>query len=539
MKVSTKLYASVFALLLAGLLVAGFGTWYLRSLSNELDEAVNKTAIKLDQVNSLRARTWEMVGGMRGTFVYASLKNQAKLDEAMNDWKTAYKRSGEIIAEIRPLLVSEEGKKMLAKMEALLADYEKVSTEYMQFCKDGKQDQVATIAVRVGDLVGELDKVGLEFRNLQMALLKQTSAHSDSLRYQSSLVNIAFSCLMIAVGIVTVFVVRAINKTLVQVVGQLDEGAEQVASAASQVSSSSQSLAEGSSEQAASLEETSASSEEINSMARKNSENSRVAADLMSQSQQKFVQANQSLDQSVIAMGEINTQSDKISKIIKVIDEIAFQTNILALNAAVEAARAGEAGMGFAVVADEVRNLAQRCAQAAKDTAELIEESIAKSNDGKIKVDQVATVIRTITEETARVKTLVDEVNLGSQEQARGIEQIAHAITQMEQVTQKTAASAEESASASEELTAQSETLKDIVDRLTAMVGGGNNAHRSSRKSARGSRFAGAGSADTGHSVHALGKAVSHKTAHPQESAVAPKAHAHKSIPLDDEFTEF
>ncbi len=114
----------------------------------------------------------------------------------------------------------------------------------------------------------------------------------------------------------------------------------------------------------------------------------------MTRSQHEFAETNQALEQTVAAMGEINTQSAKISKIIKVIDEIAFQTNILALNAAVEAARAGEAGMGFAVVADEVRNLAQRCAQAAKDTASLIEESIAKSNDGKTKVDQVATAIR-------------------------------------------------------------------------------------------------------------------------------------------------
>jgi methyl-accepting chemotaxis protein/methyl-accepting chemotaxis protein-1 (serine sensor receptor) len=171
-------------------------------------------------------------------------------------------------------------------------------------------------------------------------------------------------------------------------------------------------------------------------------------------------------------MDGINASSQKISKIIKVIDEIAFQTNILALNAAVEAARAGEAGMGFAVVADEVRNLAQRCAQAAKDTADLIEDSIQRSNGGKAKVDQVAIAVRAITAESGKIKVLVDEINLGSVEQSRGIEQISRAITQMEQVTQSSAAGAEEGAAAAEQLNAQAETMKDIVGRLRIMVDG-------------------------------------------------------------------
>jgi methyl-accepting chemotaxis protein/methyl-accepting chemotaxis protein-1 (serine sensor receptor) len=155
-----------------------------------------------------------------------------------------------------------------------------------------------------------------------------------------------------------------------------------------------------------------------------------------------------------------------------VIDEIAFQTNILALNAAVEAARAGEAGLGFAVVADEVRSLAQRSAQAAKDTSVLIEESITKSHDGKIRVDEASTAIRAITKGVAKVKNLVDEVNAGSQEQARGIGQISKTITEMERITQQNAASAEESAAASGELATQSDILRQITERLTAMVGG-------------------------------------------------------------------
>jgi methyl-accepting chemotaxis protein/methyl-accepting chemotaxis protein-1 (serine sensor receptor) len=293
-------------------------------------------------------------------------------------------------------------------------------------------------------------------------------------------------------------------------------------------------LAEGTSQQAASLEETSASTEEINSMARRNSENSHSAADLVKASDQRFADTNRSLQDMVLAMGEINTSSDKISKIIKVIDEIAFQTNILALNAAVEAARAGEAGMGFAVVADEVRNLAQRCAQAARDTAVLIEESISKSNDGKLKVDQVAKAIHTITEQSTQIKTLVDEVHLGSQEQSRGIEQIGRAIVQMEQVTQKAAASAEESASAAEELKAQSNALKDVVSRLNTVVGIANSYRQTPVRPAP-SRTA--SRSTTTNNLAALRTAVSHKPAAKPQPVPMPVST--DSFPMDEDFKEF
>ena len=222
----------------------------------------------------------------------------------------------------------------------------------------------------------------------------------------------------------------------------------------------------------ATLEETSSSATETAAITRRHAENTRSVSGLMTEAAHRVEDTNHNLEERVQSMKEINASGEKISKIIRVIDEIAFHTNILALNAAVEAAKAGEAGMGFALVSGEVCNLAHRVAETANDTAALIEESIAKDTESDKKLQLVAGCIQQVTGGATQVKVRVDQVEVGSQEQSRGIEQIASAVTQMETVTQRSAASAEESAAASEELAAQAHALYDIVERVRQLVGG-------------------------------------------------------------------
>jgi methyl-accepting chemotaxis protein len=399
--------------------------------------------------------------------------------------------SAEEFAKFESSITELEG-----KFQAEMKNYEKtIKTPrgHELFEKLGPaQDRITQVWARVQPLSRALkNKEALEMWNAEAvpALAERNRLFVETLELRKSLADTntreaistgesasfwAMAILIFSVvsgAVLAIFIVRGINRVLSQAIFELSEGAEQVSSASGQVSGSSQSLAQGASEQAASLEETSASSEEMSSMTRKNAENSQHAATLMNGVSQRVAEANRTLAVMTTSMEEIGASSGKISKIIKVIDEIAFQTNILALNAAVEAARAGEAGMGFAVVADEVRNLAQRSAQAAKDTTTLIEDSIQKSTEGSKKLGEVAVSIQAITEGANQVKTLVDEVEASSKEQAQGIEQISKAVTQMDTVTQRTAANAEESASASEQLSAQAQALMAVVERLQTMVG--------------------------------------------------------------------
>ncbi len=318
------------------------------------------------------------------------------------------------------------------------------------------------------DLEPFVESQSTELNNNMSAIVSR----SQSLTWTMLISSIIALCLS---SFLAFSITRSITKPISSAVELLSTGAEQIGSASEQVASSSQSLAEGATEQASSLEETSSSLEEMSGMTRQNSENARQANTLAGA-------ANAAADKGVAAMSgmteamqQIKQSSDETAKIIRVIDEIAFQTNLLALNAAVEAARAGEAGKGFAVVAEEVRNLAQRSAEAAKNTSALIEGSQKNADNGVRATEELTSILYEITQSIQKVSGLIGEVSAASDEQTQGVSQINSAVTQMNQVTQQTAANAEESSSASQELAAQAQQMRAIVLELNQIVQGKND----------------------------------------------------------------
>jgi methyl-accepting chemotaxis protein len=479
LKLSVKLIGGFLTVALLTLAVGGVGYWGVTRLVTHLSEVgeVRLPSIAaLDVVNEAQTA----IKAAERTMLLPGLDANALANQKERSQK-AWARADKAFKIYEPLPQSKEEevkwKLFVPAWETWKKDHERVIALVDEGQKAGDKALIAkaqelslgaaAASFTVAEtLMGEVLDINLAIGEESKKNSKTDAALAKTVAGVATLLGLVVA---VTLGFYLAF---SISKPIKAVAELLSSGADQTASAAGQVSSASQSLAEGASEQAASLEETSSSLEEMSSMTIRNTETAEKVKGLATQARQAGDAGAADMKDMIVAMDAIKTSSSDIAKIIKTIDEIAFQTNILALNAAVEAARAGEAGMGFAVVADEVRNLAQRCAQAAKETAAKIEDAVQKSANGAQISTKVAKSLEEIITKARQVDELAGEVAAASKEQSQGIGQVGKAVTEMDKVTQANAANAEESASAAEELNAQADALKDAVKELLALVDG-------------------------------------------------------------------
>jgi methyl-accepting chemotaxis protein len=487
--ISRRIIFGFTAMLLISVVLGAIALWRMQSINQTVLELADNTLPSVLTLDECAALSRENIFTAMRYADADSAEQRKELDDRISSNRA---RVDELFKQYELLISDNEDRRLFEEAKRARTAFASARTRYLDLVRQGKVEEHKKLLSEV--LVPAYEET-IKAVDADVEYNKKLGgeASTDAKRAARSgfiLICLSLGAAVILAGLLSWQIVRSTTRVLRDLAGSLDQGATQTASAARQVSAASQTLSSGASEQAASVEETSASLEEISSMIRSTADNAEKAKALAGEAHAVAQTGSRTMVEMTQAMAAIDTSSAEVAKIVKNIDEIAFQTNILALNAAVEAARAGEAGAGFAVVADEVRSLAQRSAAAAKETADKIEAAIASSRNGSLSCAKVGESLTQIANKVSSTDALVAEIATAAREQAQGIEQINTAITQMDQVTQSNSASAEESASAAEELDAQAASLKDMVGRLRQLVGGAATVSASAPAPALASHFA-------------------------------------------------
>jgi len=429
-----------------------------------------------------------------------------KIDQMYNNIKSIIDQLNELSVSFEEKALSDDMKKAFADFMETRANFGAMLDDYYELCIENKDDEAYALIKGDMRVAADAEKDAIDLMvTMKVDDAREKAEENDALTSSAITVMTVLITVAIIIAIALgIFISRIISRPLRKMVtvankisnGDLDvtididtkdeigslgkalsvmtynlnnvmaninTASDQVAAGSNQVSDSSMSLSQGATEQASSIEELSASIEQISGQTKLNASNAEEAENKANTTKEIATQGNQQMTEMLTAMNDINESSSNISRIIKVIDEIAFQTNILALNAAVEAARAGEHGKGFAVVAEEVRNLAARSADAARETTTMIEGSIDKVNNGTDIANRTAEALSEIVDGISTVTELVSQIAVASNEQALGVDQINQGIIQISNVVQSTSATAQETAAASEELSSQADLLKQEV----------------------------------------------------------------------------
>ncbi len=455
-----------------GFTVAWLGFWQVGNLAGEAGNVIGGPAAKLDSYGALNLELASLRVAARNILVYAMSEQESILQEQLVRFEKSRLKCD---TQLQALLSKAESPEERAPLERLAANHAKwvgVSMEVIDLCKRGQAREAAAKSTKEARLPAlAMDEARDTLWKIQQKNLQLGAARMQAARAKAGWTAAGGVTATLLAAIMALHTLRSFHKYLGGTVRELAVNADQMSGAATQISSASQSLANTASQQSAALHEAAFSAEQVTQFSRESSAQAVDTAAEVAGVDRLIREGNITVQTMRGAMEKLRNSSSRISEVIKVIEEIAFQTNILALNAAIEAAHAGKEGLGFAVVADEVRTLARRSAEAARNTESLVSDSLAKSLSGADCAQQVENVFRDIQERTGHLLRLTNSVRSGNEEQTKYIGSVATRVSELNQAIHNTAAAAQESASASSQMSNQARTLEQIAAELAGKIG--------------------------------------------------------------------